>query len=447
MKKVLVMVLLSVFAFYGIALTTPVDAAIVFLEDDGGGGTSTDTIAPVITMTVNKDEFLIGEEDFVYPACTATDNVTSGVICNFSTNYINFNVPGTYTLKVYAYDSAGNYTFKYVPITMLVSGTYYETKFFDEYDFRSSYLGTEPVRVGYDNSVNADYCSLLGAPYEKVGTLNRGRYLYEITWYLGDKMYDYIEGDYFYDYIGELFNAHFLKYEIYDVCEKKAAFDTSIYLDESFEGAALWTRNDIATADPTYTVYSSYYYPIGSPYPVYTSTIYYDYTATELYISHGALEYTQYMIDTLGYVEFSNALEQAIQDPENQLMFKVAIAICALILVPEYALAQTAKVIVVAFLGDAFLEYFNVKIFDNWIESFYDETYIQTTINQALMYNHGLKLTYTVSGPYTLLLGAPTHLSITDWNPGEGINRVLDTGEFGTLSFISENTLLQLYGN
>ncbi len=447
MKKVLALILLSLFAFYGAALTSHVDAAIVFLEGEDGGGTSTDTTAPVMTLTVNKDEFLIGEEDFVYPTCTATDNVTVGVSCHFSTNMINFNEPGIYTLKVYSYDYAGNYSFIYVPITMLISGTYYDAKFFDDYDFRSSYLGTEPVRVGYDNSAEADYCSLLGNPYEKIGTDNRGRFIAEIDWVFGDKMYDYISGDFFFDYIGELFNAHYLMYEIYDVCEKKVFFDTSIYLDSSFEGAALWTRNDIATAEPKSTVYSSYIFPIGSLYPVYTTTIYYDYTATELYISHGALEYTQYMIDTLGYVEFADALEQAIQDPENQLMFKVAIGLCALILVPEYALAQTAKVIVVAFLGDAFLQYFNVKIFDNWIESFYDETYIQTTINHALMYNHGLKLSYTVSGAYTLLLGAPTFLEITEWNPGEGIDRVLDSGEFGTLTFASENTLLQLYGN
>ncbi|MBU1142253.1 MAG: hypothetical protein KKH92_01265 [Firmicutes bacterium] len=446
MKKVLLLVVLLLTAVSLSAVRFESNAAFNVLEHfaDGGGGGSSDTVAPVIHFTVTKNTFLIYEEDMVFPSCYVTDNVNTNLQCNFDTSMINFAVPGTYTLRIYAYDYSGNYKNEYVSITMLPSGTYYNLLYNDDYDFRSKLTtGTTNVKVGFDDSRTVDSCSSLGSPYEMIDTVKKGRFITYVAWSIGDPLYSYSSGDYYYEY--DYLRFRYNKYEIYDVCQKKMTFDKTLLLSNAFDGIALWTRNDTVSIPNKSTTYVNYYY--NGMYMVPSYITYYDYTAMELYITHSALEYTESLINNIGITDYLSVLEQTLENPYVNFGFKLSIAAVALLVAPKAALAVGVSVWALDFVLDALIDLLGAVTIDKWIEDLYDEDYIEDTIDQAIMNNHGLKLTYNVSGVHSILFGMPVSINLTSWNQNQSLNRVLNTNEFGTFEFVSENELHKIYAN
>lgn len=454
MKKLSIMMLCSLFIFglYGVFNETSVNARILpelcdpmyepCIVGPGDGDIdppSSDYTAPEIHVSTMPIYLNAYEDQLVLPICDVTDNVNHYLNCDFNVSGVNVNQPGIYTIYVNAHDYSGNYADD-VEITVIVeySGTYYNIIHNDDFDFNDSFTESEnSVTARFGSVYQTDYCLQLGSEFEKVGENKRGDFLYELDWKLGNTMWDYTSGDKFYDYIGELFNAHYNVYEIYDKCEETTSFSKTIYLDDDFKGSAIWTRNDtVSAADKGFFTYDP---------QTQTSMYFNNYIETIIYADFSTINYIKNLIDTYGETEALQILEETLENPYVQYGVGLTLLVGAIIFFPELFAGATQAMTWLAglaIIGKYTLEFAIGEAIDNWIESIFDENSMQDNIDHALAYGHGLKLTYSCVGYYSIL-GKPVYLETETWNPGDGISRVTDSNEFGDLDFTSSKELAE----
>ena len=401
-------------------------AYFVDIDDDDGGTPSTDIISPVInvdTSPITANEYA----ELVLPLCTVSDNIDSNLTCDVSGDDIDTTIEGTYFVTYEAMDNSGNVAIPRVLIVQVVDSVlFFENLHYDDYTYYGTVIDEgSQVKIGTDETI-VDECTDSGLGYFKVGTQEKGKYISELDWVLFNPMWDYTIGDYYYDYIGEIGNAHFDVYEQYDICHQYTYFDKiATGLPSNFDNAVMWSKENNSLMSSAYDVYP-------------TRTI---------YVPNSAIMYFVSLIETYGMDATAEILQAALQSAPGQVALFATVAfftaykvIAALV---DVGVAYVFEVITAqAFITDLAKTFLTDVGINYLIDSIYDVDIFTDATAEAIDSGNGVAYS-TVYAPYTA-----TRYDIVDiWNPEDGIERAYCSGlsgiYFGTFEYFTLEELDQ----